>query len=58
MAKWYKICGLYILKVSIIVVHSSSVSDQFHDKNKLGDLRLRHGRCMKIVLENFSEFFK
>lgn len=58
MAKWYKICGLHILKVSIIIVHSSSVGDQFHDKNKLGDLRSRHGRCMKIVLENFSEFFK
>lgn len=41
IAKWSKICGLYILEGSNVVVHSSSASEYFRDKNKLCDLRSR-----------------
>ena len=57
MDKWSKICWLYILEGFNVFVHSSSHNEDFHDKNNLWDLRSRHGKCMKVVLEHFNEFF-
>lgn len=55
--KGSKICFLYILECLNFVVHSSSTSEYFHEKNTLRDfLRSRHGRCMEVVLEYFNEF--
>lgn len=55
IAKRSKIRDLYILEGSNIVVHSSSTSEDFHDKKQLWDLRLRHGGCLEVVLEHFNE---
>lgn len=43
IAEGSKIYNLYILEDSNVVVHSSSFSEDFHNKNKLWDLRLGHG---------------
>ena len=51
-----KICGLYILEGSNVVVHSSSPNEDFHEKNTLWDLRSSHGGCLGVVLEHFNEF--
>lgn len=58
IAKWSKICGVHILEGSNIVVHSLSASEDFHDKNKLWDLRSRHDDCLKAVSKHFNEFCK
>lgn len=39
IAKGSKIFRLYILKRYNVIVHLSSYSEHFHDKNKLFDLR-------------------
>lgn len=59
MAKLSKMCGLYILDGSIIIVHASLASKEFHDKNKLQDLRSRHvsGRRTDKGLNNGSKWF-
>lgn len=36
ISKGCKICGLYIIKGSNIIVHSLLCSEDFHDKNKYG----------------------
>lgn len=38
------------------VIYSSSTSEDYHDMNKLCDLRLRHGRCLEVILVNVIEF--
>lgn len=49
IAKGSKICGLYILKGFNVVVHSSSATEDTHDKNKLWDLISRHSECLKVA---------
>lgn len=56
IVKGYKICDLYILE-GFNVVHSSSVGENFHDKNKPLDLRSMHGGWLKVVSENFNEYY-
>lgn len=56
VAKGSEIFGLNILEDSNIIVHSSSSSENFHDKNKLWNLRSGHVGCMKVVLENLNEY--
>lgn len=58
MAKRFKICGLYILRGSSGVVHSSSTNKDFHNEKKPWNLRSKHGRCLEIVLDHFNEFYK
>lgn len=49
IAKGFKICDLYILEGCNNFIHSSSSNEEFHENNKLWDLRSRHGGCMKVV---------
>lgn len=44
MDKESKMCWLYILEGLNVIFHPSLTSEYFHDKNKLWDLRLMHGR--------------
>lgn len=46
IANWSKLCGLYILEGSDVVVDSSSTSEDFYEKNKIHDLRSRHDGCL------------
>lgn len=45
-----------ILEGSSFVTHSSSSSEDFHDKNKLYELRSRHGRFLEVVSKHFDNF--
>lgn len=54
--KGSKMCDLYIFEGFNDVVHSSSVSEDFHENNKPYDLRSRHVGCVKVILEYFNEF--
>lgn len=58
IAKWSKVWRLYILEGSNVIVLSSSASEDFHDKNKLWDLRLRHGEFLEVILDHFNEFYR
>lgn len=58
MDKGSKICVLYILNGSTVICHASSVSEDFHDKNMLWNLRSTHVKCMEVVVDNFNEFCK
>lgn len=57
IVKGSKICWLYILNGSNVIDHSLFPCEDFYDKNKLSDLRSRHGRCLEVVLEHFNEFY-
>ena len=56
IAKGSKICGLYILEGSNVVIHSSLTSGGFHDKEELWDLSLRRYECLEKVSEEYNEF--
>lgn len=58
MAKGSKISGLYILDGFNVIGHSPLASEEFYDKNKLWDLRLRRGRCVKVMLDHLNEIYK
>ncbi|CAK8533702.1 unnamed protein product [Lathyrus sativus] len=56
IAKGSKICGLYILEGSNVIINSSLTSGGFHDKEELWDLSLRCYECVEKVLEEYNEF--
>lgn len=47
---------LYTLEVSNFIFHSSWAIKDFNDKNKLWDLRSRHGGCLEVVLDTLISF--
>lgn len=48
MAKGSNMCGLYILYGFTVISYTSLVSKDFHDKNKLCDMRSEHVSERKI----------
>lgn len=58
ITKRSKICGLYMLEGSNVVIHYSSASEDIHDNKKLWDLRSRHDGFLKVVSKYFNEFCK
>lgn len=46
---------IYFRKLSV-VTHSSSSSEDFHDKKNLYEFRSRHGRFLEVVSKHFDNF--
>lgn len=54
MAKWSKISGLYILDGFVFIICASSISEKFHDKNKLCFNALYI--YLEVVLDHYNKF--
>lgn len=57
MAKWYKMCVLYILYGFLVIGQASLDVEDFHDNNKLWNFRSRNvserriNKGLEVILE-------